>query len=344
MNRAGKRVLRPLGTTDLAEACRKAALILGGTDDAGPTLSEILEMVKQDYKRNHMRSIVNLVGRIKNIEGFFGPCLASEVTTSRIRDYQVHRQESGAKNGTINVETAAIRRGFTLAKEDGKLSAIPVIPRLEVRNARQGFFERAEAEAIISHLPEHLRSLMWCCYYTGWRPKSELLTRQWRHVNFSAGWIRLEPNETKNDDGREFPLYPALRAVLEAQRKRCDDLERRLGTVVRWVFFDNSGARVRCYDLEWDAARKAAGLPNRIVYDFRRTAVRNLEWAGVPRSAAMSLVGHRTERIYARYAIVDKKLLEHGANLLQKFHADDVPERKVVGIDSAKKLVDTGAG
>src|SRR6266704_6586197 len=53
----------------------------------------------------------------------------------------------------------------------------------------------------------------------------------------------------------------------------------------------------------WARACREAGVPGRIPHDFRRTAVRNLERAGVSRSAAMKLTGHKTEAVYRRYAI-----------------------------------------
>src|SRR5216117_4435384 len=40
----------------------------------------------------------------------------------------------------------------------------------------------------------------------------------------------------------------------------------------------------------------------------RRTAVRSLVRAGVPRSSAMAMIGHCTESIYRRYAIVDEAM------------------------------------
>ena len=49
-----------------------------------------------------------------------------------------------------------------------------------------------------------------------------------------------------------------------------------------------------------------------IPHDFRRTAVRNLERAGVSRSVAMQLVGHETEAIYQRYAITTERDLVEG--------------------------------
>jgi integrase len=55
------------------------------------------------------------------------------------------------------------------------------------------------------------------------------------------------------------------------------------------------------------------GVPGRIFHDFRRTAVRNLERAGVPRSVAMKMVGHKTEAVYRRYAIVSDSDLRAAA-------------------------------
>ena len=79
------------------------------------------------------------------------------------------------------------------------------------------------------------------------------------------------------------------------------------------LVFHRDGERIRGFRGAWESACKAAGCPGRIPHDFRRTAVRNLERAGVPRSAAMGMVGHKTEAIYRRYAIVDAGMLREAA-------------------------------
>jgi integrase len=60
-----------------------------------------------------------------------------------------------------------------------------------------------------------------------------------------------------------------------------------------------------------------------IPHDLRRTAVRNLERAGVSRSAAMKLTGHKTEAVYRRYAIVAESDLREGAAKLAALHGDN---------------------
>src|SRR5262245_19033174 len=66
----------------------------------------------------------------------------------------------------------------------------------------------------------------------------------------------------------------------------------------------------------WKEACKRAGVLKRIPHDFRRSAVRNLERAGVPRSVAMKLTGHKTEAVYRRYAIVCEADLNEGLKKL----------------------------
>jgi len=83
----------------------------------------------------------------------------------------------------------------------------------------------SEAGVITAHFPSRcslsLAALGFCgaTYITGWRVKSEILTRQWAHVDFHSGWLRLEPGETKNAEGRQFPLTPrpAVRAGAPAR-------------------------------------------------------------------------------------------------------------------------------
>lgn len=278
------------------------------------TVDDLLQWVEDDYRANRKKSLGNLLPRVTRLRAFFvSSTKASDLTTDRVRAYQTQRQIDGAKNATINVELAALGRGFSLGILYGRLSFKPKIPRLTEANARKGFFERGEFEAVVTLLPLFLQPVAWTCYLTGWRPKSEVLTREWKHVDFRAGVLRLDPNETKNGDGRECPLGVELKAVLHGQRQRCDIVERTVGRIVPWVFFTDQGKRVTHYHEAWNRARNAAGMPSKLLYDCRRTRVRNLERAGVSRSAGKALVGHRTDAMYARYSIVDGAMLREAS-------------------------------
>lgn len=59
---------------------------------------------------------------------------------------------------------------------------------------------------------------------------------------------------------------------------------------------------------------------------MRRSAVRTFERAGVPRSVAMSIVGHKTESIYRRYAIADEAMQREAASRLDAWGQTPKPE------------------
>ena len=70
----------------------------------------------------------------------------------------------------------------------------------------------------------------------------------------------------------------------------------------------------------------------RLVHDLRRSAVRNLERAGVSRSVAMKLAGHKTEAVYRRYAITSAADLSEGVAKLAALHAGPQGSPSVVPI------------
>jgi integrase len=116
-----------------------------------------------------------------------------------------------------------------------------------------------------------------------------------------------------------------LREVVEKQPETTKALEKATGRIIPWLFH-RDGKPIKSFRRAWRRACKDAGVPGKIPHDFRRTAVRNLERAGVPRSAAMKMVGHRTEAIYRRYAIAEEKMLGEAADKLEIFQAVDQQE------------------
>jgi integrase len=227
-----------------------------------------------------------------------------------------------------------LRRSFRLAARAGKVGMRPEFDMLEVHNTRAGFFEPDHYRAVLHHLPDYLKPVAEAAYITGWRTRSELLTRQWRHVDLDNGWLRLDPNEGKTRQPRAFPFTAELRALLEAQRERVREIERATGQIVPWVFVHPDGTRIKDFRYAWAKACRAAGVPGRLVHDFRRTAVRNLERAGVPRSAAMAMTGHKTEAVYRRYAIVDSTMLQEAAAKLGALHAAESNSPSSVKVSS----------
>jgi integrase len=287
------------------------------------TFEDLAAILTNDYKANGRRSLRLLPGKLGNLREFLGMELAADITSDRITAYVAYRLELGAANATVNRELAALKRSFKLAHEAGRVASVPVIHLLHEANARKGFFEEDQFRAVLWHLPEYLKTVVQVAYLTGWRVDSEILTRKRSHLDLKAGWMRLEPGESKNQQGRMFPLTPELRTMLEMQVSRTQALERETGQIIPWLFH-RDGRQIKSFRRAWITTCRRAGVPGRLRHDFRRTAVRNLERAGVSRSAAMAMVGHKTQAIYSRYAIVSESDLKEAAVKLGDLHRDPV--------------------
>jgi integrase len=303
------------------------------------TFAEAVRLVTTDYQVNERKSLTDALGRIKHLTAFFGGMKLAQITTATIKAYIKHRRSEERivsrertilnadgtvsvipevrrrpSNAQINRETTVLGRMFSLARQDDKIINKPHIPKLkEPAQPRKGFFEYGDFVKVRDQLDRALRHIAEFEYVTGWRIDTEVLPLQWRQVDFAAGEVRIDdPRSTKNEQARVFPFTQDLRRTLEAQRKLTEGLDSQyvfchLGGVRKGKRISYSG-----FYKAWKRAVQAAGVA-RVPHDFRRTAIRNLERDGVPRSVAMAMVGQKTEEVYRRYAIVDEAMIREAA-------------------------------
>jgi integrase len=172
--------------------------------------------------------------------------------------------------------------------------------------------EAGAANATINRELAALKRMFSLAIQAGKLTKSEILPLTWAQVDRAEGIVRLEPDTTKNREGRQFPCadLPELKAVIDAQWAAHEALKK-AGTICPYVLQRSGkkkqGQQVKNFRRAWLTATKAAGCPGRIPHDFRRTAVRNLVRAGVPEKTAMTITGHKTRSVFDRYDIVSEQ-------------------------------------
>jgi integrase len=296
----------------------------------------VSELLDDMLREKEILGRKNLPGARRVVElhlrPYFGATRIDHVTSDSLAEYILRKKAEGLAPATINNQLAGLRHAFNLGYRatPPKVARVPYFRLLRVNNARRGFFEAPEYEALFAQLPPDLRPLLCYGYFTGCR-RAEVLLLEWRQVDLDRGLVRLDPGTTKNDEARTIPLVPQLLEVLRMQRSVRDEYWPRCP----WVFFWHAtGTRVKSFRDAWSQACQRAGLwdaerekPTKLFHDLRRSAVRNMERAGVPRKVAMQISGHKTESIYRRYNIVDESDLRESARRLGEYTRQQTEER-----------------
>ena len=148
-------------------------------------------------------------------------------------------------------------------------------------------------------------------YHVGSRV-GELRKLQWPQVDFEAGVIRLFASQTKGKVARTLPIYGEMEHWLRIQQAKPS-------TPAQWVFLGRLDRPVGAHLDGWREACERAGLPGLFFHDLRRSAVRNLTRAGVPRHVAMAITGHKTASVFARYDIVSEGDIVNVKKTMEEF-------------------------
>lgn len=172
---------------------------------------------------------------------------------------------------------------------------------------RVRYLSDSERERLITAAAGHpdLYLFLVLALSTGAR-KSEILTLEWRQVDFARRVIYLE--HTKNKERRALPLVAHALELLQSRAK-----VRRLDSGL--IFPSHRNAR-KPIDLgkPWRDAIDAANIQNFRIHDLRHSCASYLAMAGTPLNVIAEILGHKTLQMTKRYAHLST---EHLAGVLE---------------------------
>lgn len=333
--RQGKQVRASLKTDNKEEAKRELRRRMGNTERGIIPESEAKKVRYGDLRAGLLHNYVErgnkslqttadgdeTIWGLKALDEFFGykndktPGVPSTaITIDKVREFARKRLDEGVANDTVNGSLRLLRRMFHLAQEDGKVQTPPVIRLLKSGPARKGFLTQEKFNLLIPSLPTNLRPLTTFLYYCGVR-LGEAKQIEWSQVDLDANLIRLEGEQTKNEEPRNIPLPNVLVDMLQRAKPK------------EGIVFDTTNLRKAwqkaCVSAGLGTLTKVEGKPDPrynglIVHDLRRSAIRALMKSGSGEKVAMKISGHKTRDVFDRYNIVDATDILEAMNKREK--------------------------
>jgi len=336
----GRQIRESSGTKTKREALaylrRRMAEFGLGRGEAGfgvPTLGEAAQALLAHMKAANRSGIAEVRSHLRAIAVHFGTTTwLAEISPERMDAFMAARRADGLGDDAVYNEMSTLRRCLRLQWKRNRLLVLPAFPMPARGRARQGFFTAEEVERLCGFLPPHAVNAVRFAWETGWR-RGEIFGLRWQDVDLESGVMYL--SDSKNGDGRQLPFGESevLTRIIREQRASASAFELRHGGRVTHVFH-YAGRHLpeglkRC----WKAACRRAGLESRLFHDLRRSFIQRCEDHGIARSSAMKITGHKTEAIYARYAIAPRASISAALRRL----ANQGPERGRVAIVKAKR-------
>ena len=281
------------------------------------TVGELLDSLVTDFRVRERKSMAQILSHMKPIRERFGLMRASDVTGRLVKAYIEEQLAAGTPNATINRRTQLLSQAYRLEmkQDQPRVTSMPTVQRRPENNRREGFFEPDEVKKVCAGLPEVLADFFGFEYLTAWRP-GDLKVLRWDMVDMKAGRIALP--DSKNGQGKSLAIVGDLVSIMK-RREQARLLETKDGNVrLAEHVFHRDGQPIVDYRDAWlkacNAARftypytnprtgKVTERPSKLMYDGKRSAIRNLVRRGVPERVALDVAGIKTRAILDRYNI-----------------------------------------
>jgi integrase len=167
---------------------------------------------------------LKMIGALKIHAGIwneqFGTLQVNKIKKSSIENFRTRMLKTGKSRSYIDQIVGTARAMVNKAFEDDMLSGDCLRPFKKIKkllkknaNARDMIFTQEQYDLLIDHLPKHLIPIVATAYWTGMR-KGEILSLTWNKVFMKDREIRLEIEDTKDDEKRVIPIPDPLFDIL----------------------------------------------------------------------------------------------------------------------------------
>ena len=256
----------------------------------------------------------------------FGNTVVGQIKPIDLENYQAKRLKQGMAPGTVDHEVrkpkTMIYKAFDNDMVGGNtLKTFKTIKKTLIKGSdvRNRILSPDEFKGLMKHSKGHTKAIISMGYYTGMR-KGEILKLTWDKVDLASRMIRLEIEDTKDNEKRSIPICDELYSVLVSLPNRIQK-----SNEDNHVFQFN-GKPVSDIRTALKKACKKAGIEygrfvkgGFIFHDLRHTFNTNMRKAGVQESVIMEITGHSTREMFDRYNTVDEEDTRKAVNQLEEF-------------------------
>lgn len=261
-------------------------------------------VVRWLHESKHLASYPDRVRTLAWLDPYLRGVPLPEVTRDMIDRIMAARKAEGVANATVNRTIQVVQSILRRAEREWDwLNKAPVVRFLPEPKRRVRWLTKAEAQRLLSELPEHLAEMARFSLATGLR-ESNVTGLRWDQVDLDRRVAWIHPDEAKAGKAISVPLNDGALAVLSRQQGNHDT----------HVFTFKGHPIRKAAGRAWKKALARAGIENFRWHDWRHTWASWHVQAGTPLPVLQELGGWASAEMVRRYAHLSPGHLAHHAN------------------------------
>ncbi|MBA2526897.1 MAG: site-specific integrase [Pyrinomonadaceae bacterium] len=279
--------------------------------------AEFVDEVFVPWAKASKRSWQDDEERARPLKAFFEGKRLRDITPMLIEKYKQQRLNTTTLHkrkrspATVNRELQVLSKVFSMAYDNGLVETNPMrrVHRLREAPARERYLTDEEEKklfAILVGRRAHIRPIVVVALHTGMR-QGEILGLKWENVDFEQEAIFVA--HTKTGRPRKLPMGEPVKVELRSLKQDALPHEH--------VFsYARTGLKLTTFRHAWEGACQAAKISSLRFHDLRHTFATRLRAKGVHEMDIMSLLGHTTLQMTARYTHAIPENLRTAVNSL----------------------------